>query len=79
MNFESADELRLRPRVSFEPKARFPFKLYDVANDGFLVKWSPSGTSVYVEEGFFEENVMKCYPGFVQIASFANVLSLIHI
>ena len=76
MNFESADELRLRPRVSFEPKARFPFKLYDVANDGFLVKWSPSGTSVYVEEGFFEENVMKCYPGFVQIASFANVRRL---
>lgn len=71
-----ADELRTRTRVSFEPKARFPVKLYDVANDGFLVKWSSDGTSVFVEEDFFEERVMKCYPGFVQIASFPNVRRL---
>ena len=76
MDFESADELRPRPRVCFEPKARFPVKLYEVANDGFLVKWSSSGTSVFVEEDFFEEKVMKCYPGFVQIASFPNIRRL---
>lgn len=62
----------LRIRLSMDPKERFPEKLYDVASDGYLVSWNGCGDGVVVNEEKFEENVMKCYPGFVQISSFAN-------
>ena len=61
-----------RIRLSLDPKERFPEKLYDVANDGYLVSWNGTGTSVTVSEEGFEDKVMECYPGFLQISSFAN-------
>lgn len=61
-----------RIRLSMDPKERFPEKLYDVANDGYLVSWNGCGDGVIVNEEEFENKVMKCYPGFVQISSFAN-------
>lgn len=69
---ESCEESRVKLRLRFDPKTRFPFKLYDVANDSYLVKWNSDGTSVLVDEETFEEEVMRCYPGFVKIASFVN-------
>jgi hypothetical protein len=55
-----------------DPKERFPEKVYDVANDGYLVSWNGCGDGVVVNEKEFERKVMRCYPGFVKISSFAN-------
>lgn len=67
---------KVRLRLSFEPKERFPEKLFHVANDNFLIKWGFSGESVVVDPEEFEANVLKCYPGFLQISSFANLRRL---
>nr|KAG5705158.1 hypothetical protein BaRGS_030875 [Batillaria attramentaria] len=58
--------------IYFDSKTQFPVKLYEVANDGYLVKWNADGTSILVDEQDFEDKVMKCYPGFVQIPTFLN-------
>lgn len=65
-----------RLRLSMDPKERWPDKLYDVANDGYLLKWNPTGNSVIVEEAGFADKVMHCYPGFVQIPLFLNLRRL---
>ncbi|KAK3100314.1 hypothetical protein FSP39_018068 [Pinctada imbricata] len=70
--FDRSSKRTGRLRLSMDPKDRFPEKLYDVANDGYLVSWNGPGTAVCANEEEFEENVMDCYPGFVQISSFAN-------
>lgn len=63
----------VRVRLSFDSKDPFPEKLYDVANNGYLVKWNGCGTAVQVDDpDLFEKEVMKCYPGFLQIPSFVN-------
>lgn len=63
----------VRLRLSFNSKDPFPEKLYDVANNGYLVKWNGCGTAVQVDDpDLFEKEVMKCYPGFLQIPSFVN-------
>lgn len=61
-------------RLRFNQKdQQFPEKLYDVANDGYLVRWNGCGTAIQVDDpDKFENEVMKCYPGFLQIPSFAN-------
>ncbi|KAK7108933.1 hypothetical protein V1264_013068 [Littorina saxatilis] len=76
MDYNSADGCRLRTRLFCDSKGRFPGKLYEVASDGYLIKWSSDGLSIFVEEEYFEDKVMECYPGFVQIATFLNLRRL---
>jgi hypothetical protein len=59
-------------RAIDDSRERFPEKAFTVANDGFLLKWNDEGTAVYVDDTDFENIVMKYYPGFLQIPSFAN-------
>lgn len=74
MNCDQGDgKKNTRVRLRMNQKDPFPEKLYDVANDGYLVKWNGCGTGVQVEDAdLFENEVMNCYPGFLQIATFAN-------
>ncbi|KAL8604978.1 hypothetical protein ACOMHN_028606 [Nucella lapillus] len=76
MDFCNSGDQRRRTRLSFDPKARFPAKLFDVANDGYLLTWNSDGTGIIVDEAVFEKTVMYSYPGFVQIASFLNLRRL---
>lgn len=63
---------RRRYRFILDFKCQFPEKLYDVANDGYLVHWNRNGSVSVTSEEEFEEKVMKLYPGFLQIPSFQN-------
>lgn len=55
----------------------FPEKLYDVASDDYLFRWTDGGTWIsVVEEEVFEKEVMRRYPGFLQIPSFVNLRRL---
>lgn len=70
---EGHEKKNTRVKLRFNPKDPFPEKLYDVANDGYLVKWNGCGTGVQVADpDLFENVVMSIYPGFLQIASFVN-------
>lgn len=68
------DSKRVRLRINI--KERFPEKLYDVASDGYLVRWNGTGTAVCINEKIYEEKVMSAYPGFVQISTFPNIRRL---
>jgi hypothetical protein len=67
---QEAPKKRYRLIVDF--KSQFPEKLYDVVNDGALIKWNRNGSISVTSEEEFENNVMKWYPGFLQIPSFQN-------
>lgn len=55
------------------PKIQFPTKLWEAINSPkHLISWSDDGLSVVVDDQNFEKNVMKTFPGLVQIPSFAN-------
>ena len=71
---QEAPKKRFRLIVDF--KSQFPEKLYDVANDGALIKWNRNGSVSVTSEQEFENNVMKWYPGFLQIPSFQNLKRL---
>lgn len=74
-HFENTSK-KPRLRLRCDPKERFPEKVYDVANDGYLIEWNGAGTAVVVNEPEFEENIMDCYPGFVQIPTMLNLRRL---
>ncbi|KAI8793095.1 IPF1 [Biomphalaria glabrata] len=63
-------------RLSFGSQYKFPLKLYEIANDGLIIKWTNDGTGLLVEENEFEQNVMLLYPGFVQVETFHNLRRL---
>lgn len=65
-----------RYRLILDFKSQFPEKLYEVANDGALIKWNRNGSVSVPDTEAFEENVMKWYPGFLQIPSFQNLKRL---
>lgn len=73
---QNTDTEKLHIRLRMDPKERFPEKVYDVANDGYLISWNGCGDGVVVNENEFERKVMRCYPGFVRISSFANLRRL---
>ena len=66
------ENTKKRIRLIFNPKDHFPAKLYDVCNDGYLVKWNRNGSVSVIDEAEFEAHVMDVYPGFLQIPSFIN-------
>ena len=66
------DNSKKRIRLIFNPKDHFPAKLYDVCNDGHLVKWNRNGSISVIDEEAFEKQVMDLYPGFLQIPNFLN-------
>ena len=63
--------------AQFVSKRRFPIKLFEAVNDGKLIKWNIAGTGIWVEERLYEASVLKWYPTFVQINSFANFRRLL--
>lgn len=65
-----------RFRVILDLKCQFPEKLYDVANDCMLIKWNRNESVSVISEEEFVKNVMKWYPGFLQIPSIANLKRL---
>ena len=66
------ENTKRRIRLIFNPKDGFPSKLYDVCNDGYLIKWNRNGSVSVTDEADFEAQVMEIYPGFLQIPSFLN-------
>ena len=70
------ESARRRIRLIFNPKDQFPSKLYDVCNDGYLMRWNRNGSVSVPNEAAFEAEVMELYPGFLQIASFVNLRRL---
>ena len=70
------ENARKRIRLIFNPKDQFPSKLYDVCNDGYLIRWNRNGSVSVPNESAFEAEVMELYPGFLQIASFVNLRRL---
>lgn len=66
------ENAKKRIRLIFNPKDQFPSKLYDVCNDGYLIRWNRNGSVSVPDEDAFEANVMDLYPGFLQIPSFVN-------
>lgn len=66
-----------RPRISFGTQYKFPLKLYEIANDGMIIKWTGNGTAITIEEREFEDNILQYYPGFVQVKSFQNFRRLL--
>lgn len=63
-------------RLSFVSKYKFPKKLMKVANDGILIKWTEDNDGLLVHKKEYEDNVMKMYPGFVQVGAFNNLRRL---
>jgi hypothetical protein len=63
MNCDQGHEKKnTRVKLRFNPKDQFPEKLYDVANDGYLVKWNGCGTGVQVDDPDLFENVRYSIP-----------------
>ena len=59
---------------SFEKERKFPEKLFEYASDDCsLITWNKVGTAVVVNPDRFEAEVMKKYPGFMQISTFLNL------
>ncbi|KAL4231477.1 hypothetical protein ACF0H5_009054 [Mactra antiquata] len=63
-------------RLILDYKDQFPQKLYDVVCDGGLFRWNRNGSVSVLDEESFVNNVMKWYPGFLQIPSFQNLKRL---
>ena len=70
------ERTKKRIRLIFNPKDQFPSKLYDVCNDGYLMRWNRNGSVSVPNEEAFETEVMELYPGFLQIPSFVNLRRL---
>ncbi|KAH3717042.1 uncharacterized protein LOC127856370 [Dreissena polymorpha] len=69
---DSFGEPKRRYRLILDFKCQFPEKLYDVCNDGYLVHWNRNGSVSVRDETTFENSVMTCYPGFLQIPTMLN-------
>ena len=71
----SKKSLLKRPKQIRKKKilSKFPERLFKIANDGILVKWTDDGLAFVVEEfEDFGEKMNKLYPAFLHVPSFYN-------